>query len=997
MVSSRASNNPRQHALKTNVYADNYQGFNTSIGSYRSVVQHVSNSQNNVNAAKELLIKAQGELATKRPVLKELRQTSNDYSQMIQILDDIEILKAVPDKLEQQISQKYFMSAHTTLADALRTAEKDNLQSLATLKPIKSYLTQQETQLFSTLMSELNNHIYLKSPYCDSRWHAYRQAGGTFGSLEQALEDKIRFDLSEKSSSFSETSLLDTFLASANSEFVEEQNENAEENSFYYIRLLMETLGNLNRLPNAFDILLHELPIELHKIVEKTIAEVSQRFPKSFNIPSSKSPYAVFEIGLSAGDNRLAALKDLTWTLYSKFIAVLQAHRVIYEVAQNIYGNHGTQEKEGPPPYDFSTVYSMVEKEVNALLSTYVVDKSISATSNQSNKSIKLALNKGAGILEKRPRDKTKPIFKFTSIDTKQHELKEQNDILKQAFEKSVPGLVSSAGNTDYDETFNPYLSTESSATHTLLVTPSFFNIRVMLEPTVQFLQKASTVFPPKVLKPSGEMIETFLVEMCLPQLEIALSHVYEALLTGPAQGGVDVFEYSNKWHNVSKLPILQAVISFSEMLQRTSALLGMTNLYRKHYVQLVLNLIRRFTSLVKEHYDSKVVYQETSEERNAGYTNGPTKVTTKRKLAATWASSETTRKLLTSASLFEYDEDYSESSTEPPYRPEFDFYHSKRSAQKAKHRTPITENDLLSFSMFQGIAALATSLRWFSVKLRQLRKVGETEKPDDTATGSTLTTTLRRRWILMEEIKSIDSESRSIDDYDVTDLGITLAGESITEFDKEVDSIDQLCETCILTLKADLRCRTIYYIDKTMQEGEYYLPADTDECDSYVGKLDNDIIKCDAVCTEALVEGDKAVINAGLAKFIDELLITSAEGLPHLNEHGVKKMNNNILVLQQMFKSINLTPQSVNFTRSIAFYDLTKSTSQQLLDLATQRKTPFTHDELKCVLRLIRSKTVRRHELSGRRDLMQNEKSALHEDLVKLHDCYWGSEKVEM
>lgn len=942
-------------------------------------------------------MKAQSDLATRRPVLKELRANSNKYKKMIQILEDIETLKGVPDKLEQQISQKYFMSAHSTLSAALRTAEKESLQNIATLQAMKGYLVSQEASLFGILINELHNHIYLKSPYCDSRWHTYRQGGEESGNAEQMLEDKIRFDLSEKSSSFSETSLLDAFLSTADKEFVEEQDENAEENSFYYIRLLIETLGNLNRLPSTFDILTQRLPGEMHKIIEKTITEVSQRFPKYLNVTVSKSPYAVFEVGSAPGDNRLNALKELTWTLYSKFIAVLQAHRVIYEVVNSIYARHGKQDTTGLPPYDFAGAYSAIEAEVGVLLNSYVTDKTLSSATPLSQQSMKSQLNKGAGILEKHPRDKKKAIFRFSNVDISNEELKEQHEILKQAFEKSVPGLVSSAGNSEFDEIFDPYLPVESTSSHQLIISPNVVNFRVMLEPTVQFLQKAATIFPAKTPRPNDEIIEKFLVTVCVPQLDQTLGNIFEAIMTDSSRGA-DPFEYSTKWHKVSKLPLLQAMMSFMEMIQRTCALLSTSNVYRQHYVNLVLMLIRRFVTFTKEHYDSKVVYQESSDERGAYGNAGPSKLTTKRKLAAVWVANAQSRNLLNSTNPYEYDEDYSNGSSDPPYKQEFEFYHSKRAAQKTKNAVPITESDLLSFSMYQGIAALATSLRWLSVKLRQLRRIGESDKPTEDAGGSTsISTKLRKRWVLLENFKSDKHDGGNGDASTMDDIGLTLAGDSIAEFDKEVDAMDQLAEVCVLTLKADLRCRTIYYIDKTMKEGQYFLNADTEERDVFIGKLDSQIVKCDAITTESLVAGDKAIVIAGLARFIDELLITAADGLLYLNEFGVKKMDRNILVLQQMLKSITESPQSVNFSRSLAFYDLTKSTSLGILELAKQRETDFSHDELKSVLRLIRYRSVRKHELSGRRDIMQSEKNALHDDLVKLHDCYWGSEKVEM
>lgn len=917
---------------------------------------------------------------------------------MIQILDDIETLKAVPDKLEQQISQKFFLSAYSTLSDALKTSEKENLQSIATLQPIKTYLATQESSLFSILIKELNNHIYLKSPYCDSRWHTYKQGNREAGDFEQMLEEKIKFDLSEKSSSFSETSLLDAFLATAKTEFMELQNENAEENSFYYIRLVIETLGKLGRLPNAFDILALDLPVELHKIVDKTITEVGQRFPKSLTSLTSpkKSPYAMFEIGVEAGANSLVALKDLTWTLYSKFIAVLQAHRVIYEVTQIIY-DVGKQDKAALPSYDFAAVYSAVESEIKGLLESYVTDKSMVSPLPLSEQNISFQLSKGSNILDRRPRDKTKSLFKFSNIDLNHDELKEQQEQLKNAFEKSVPGLVSAANSDLAEDGFNPYLPLESSSTHQLIVTPNVVNIRVMIEPTVQFFQKVMTIFPTKAPKPSDDFVEKFLITTCVPQLEQALGNVFEATLCGPDGTVADVFGYSIKWNKVSKLPILKAMISFMELVQRTCSLLSTSNIYRQYYAGLVLQLINRFVTLVKEHYESKVVYQEASEYRSAYNGNGPVKPTTKRKLAAMWVANPQSRQLLSSTSPYEYDENYS-GSMEPPYKQEFEFYHSKRSAQKTKNPTPITESDLLSFSMYQSIAALITSLRWLSVKLRKLRRVGETDlSGDDAKLFNNLSTKLRKRWVLLDEFKS-SSTDHSTDAIILDDVGLTLAGDSIAQFDKEVEAIDQLADTCVLTLKADLRCRTIYYIDKTMKEGSYFLNADTEERDVYIGKLDAEIINCDAITTESLVANDKSIIVAGLAKFIDELLITAADGLLYLNEFGLKKMGNNIRVFQQMLKSISESPQSVNFSRSLAFYDLTKHTSLALIELAKARETGgFSHDELKTILRLIRYRTVRKYELSGRRDLMQAEKNSLHDDLMKLHDCYWGSEKVEM
>ena len=73
------------------------------------------------------------------------------------------------------------------------------------------------------------------------------------------------------------------------------------------------------------------------------------------------------------------------------------------------------------------------------------------------------------------------------------------------------------------------------------------------------------------------------------------------------------------------------------ELIQRTCSLLSTSNIYRQYYAGCALQLIQRFVNLVKNHYESKVVYQEASDDRSGYSSTGPSKPTTKRKLAAVW------------------------------------------------------------------------------------------------------------------------------------------------------------------------------------------------------------------------------------------------------------------------------------------------------------------------------------------------------------------------
>lgn len=110
---------------------------------------------------------------------------------MIQLLNLIEQLQLVPDKLEARISEKRFLSAVDILQDALRMIRKSEMGELGALSDLRIYLSNQEHSLTDILVEELHNHLYLKSPYCEDRWKGYAQ-NQTKGELSERAQVEVR-------------------------------------------------------------------------------------------------------------------------------------------------------------------------------------------------------------------------------------------------------------------------------------------------------------------------------------------------------------------------------------------------------------------------------------------------------------------------------------------------------------------------------------------------------------------------------------------------------------------------------------------------------------------------------------------------------------------------------------------------------------------------------------------------------------------------------------
>jgi exocyst complex component 4 len=179
-----------QNALK-GIVNEHHQGFNSSIGTFHQIQSSLQSSQHRVRTLKGSLVAAKSQLSTAKPELKEFATTSQNYDEMLQMLDTIEKLQLVPERLEARISEKRFLTAVDILQDALRMIRKTEMEKIGALSDLRTYLSNQEVSLTDILIEELHSHLYLKSPYCEDRWKEYAQ-NQVKGDLSQRAQTDAR-------------------------------------------------------------------------------------------------------------------------------------------------------------------------------------------------------------------------------------------------------------------------------------------------------------------------------------------------------------------------------------------------------------------------------------------------------------------------------------------------------------------------------------------------------------------------------------------------------------------------------------------------------------------------------------------------------------------------------------------------------------------------------------------------------------------------------------
>ena len=118
---------------------------------------------------------------------------------------------------------------------------------------------------------------------------------------------------------------------------------NPEADSFTYIHIIIESLNKLGHLDLAVDRIEHRLPIELYTLVDRTNLEVDLRHPANMRGPrqTEKTEKGMLDYNLLGDNGKSEVLNDLLWTLYSKFEAIAEGHRVLHDVIAGIVKREG--------------------------------------------------------------------------------------------------------------------------------------------------------------------------------------------------------------------------------------------------------------------------------------------------------------------------------------------------------------------------------------------------------------------------------------------------------------------------------------------------------------------------------------------------------------------------------------------------------------------------------------------------------------------------------
>lgn len=556
------THNYLQDSLKGIVH-EHHQGFNSSIGTFHKIQSSIQLSQKRVRALKESLGGSKTSLCTTDPELKKLSKTSQSYDELLQTLNELDDLRAVPDQLEARISEKRFLSAVEVLQNALRKLRRPELDSIGALNDLRSYLANQETSLMDILVEELHEHLYLKSPYCQERWQSLSKAH------------------SSGTEAYSDTNIITPFHTvldglEVDKAVTEDPMRNPEADTFYYISLLVEALNKLGRLQDAVDTLKQRFPVELFGIVNETINDVDQRHPSSLRGATAK-PEGLHVYTTRETQMRADVIYDLLWSLYGKFEAIAEGHRIFHESIKALIRREGAGNNSALLG-TFKELWNLYQNEIRSLLHNYVTTD---ADLYQFDK-----LGSGPSINGKDGNREN--LFKFAEADNKAVDMVTEYDALESIIQATVPGLTSTSRKQAIDKKNRSALdegisrktvgSTYGGAQQPMgsyksLVEPSVFNMSLLLPPTLVFLQRLKGIVPPGsdlATSTLTSFLDNFLVNVFQPQLDETLGKLSETVF-----GETDAFLQDPNWSAAARRPVFKGTTAFFEVVTAFCRMLG--------------------------------------------------------------------------------------------------------------------------------------------------------------------------------------------------------------------------------------------------------------------------------------------------------------------------------------------------------------------------------------------------------------------------------------
>lgn len=872
-----------------------YTELTTAIRTYQSITERITNSRNKIKQVKENLLSCKMLLHCKRDELRKLWIEGIEHKHVLNLLDEIENIKQVPQKLEQCMASKHYLSATDMLVSAVESLEGPLLQ-VEGLSDLRLELHSKKMNLHLVLIDELHRHLYIKST---SRVVQRNKEKGKMSSLVKdasvPLIDVTNLPTPRK---FLDTSQYSTAGSSSvreiNLQDIKEDLElDPEENSTLFMGILIKGLAKLKKIPETVKAIIERLEQELKQIVKRSTTQVAD---------------SGYQRGESLTvENQPRLLLELLELLFDKFNAVATAHSVVLGYLQDTVVTPLTQQ-EDIKLYDMADVWVKIQDVLQMLLTEYLDMKNTRTASEPSAQLSYASTGRefAAFFAKKKPQRPKNSLFKFESSS---HAISMSAYLREQRRE-----LYSRSGELQGGPDDNLI---EGGGTK-FVCKPGARNITVIFHPLLRFIQEIEHALGlgPAKQCPLREFLTVYIKNIFLNQVLAEINKEIEGVTKTSDPLKILANADTMKVLGVQR-PLLQSTIIVEKTVQDLLNLMHDLSAYSDQFLNMVCVKLQEYKDTCTAAYRGIVQSEE------------------KLVISASWAKDDDISRLL--KSLPNWMNMAQPKQLRPKREEEEDFIRAafgKESEVLIGNLGDklIPPQDILrDVSDLKALANMHESLEWLASRTKSA----------------------------FSNLSTSQMLSPAQDSHTNTDLPPVSEQimQTLSELAKSFQDMADRC-LLVLHLEVRVHCFH-YLIPLAKEGNYAIVAnVESMDYDPLVVKLNKDISAIEEAMSASLQQHKFQYIFEGLGHLISCILINGAQYFRRISESGIKKMCRNIFVLQQNLTNITMSREAdLDFARQ--YYEMLYNTADELLNLVVDQGVKYTELEYIHALTLLhRSQT---------------------------------------
>uniref|UniRef100_A0ABI7WR73 Exocyst complex component Sec8 n=1 Tax=Felis catus TaxID=9685 RepID=A0ABI7WR73_FELCA len=833
-----------------------YTELTTAIRTYQSITERITNSRNKIKQVKENLLSCKMLLHCKRDELRKLWIEGIEHKHVLNLLDEIENIKQVPQKLEQCMASKHYLSATDMLVSAVESLEGPLLQ-VEGLSDLRLELHSKKMNLHLVLIDELHRHLYIKST---SRVVQRNKEKGRVSSLIKDASPVPLIDVTNLPTprKFLDASQFSTPGSSSvkeiNLQDIKEDLElDPEENSTLFMGILIKGLAKLKKIPETVKAIKERLEQELQQIVKRSTTQVADSsYQRGENLTVENQPRLLLE---------------LLELLFDKFNAVATAHSVVLGYLQDTVVTPLAQQ-EDVKLYDMADVWVKIQDVLQMLLTEYLDMKNTRTASEPSAQLSYASTGRdfAAFFAKKKPQRPKNSLFKFESSS---HAISMSAYLREQRRE-----LYSRSGELQGGPDDNLI---EGGGTK-FVCKPGARNITVIFHPLLRFIQEIEHALGlgPAKQCPLRDFLTVYIKNIFLNQVLAEINKEIEGVTKTSDPLKILANADTMKVMGVQR-PLLQSTIIVEKTVQDLMNLMHDLSAYSDQFLNMVCVKLQE--------------YKDTCAAACRGIVQSEEKLV----ISASWAKDDDISRLL--KSLPNWVNMAQPKQLRPKREEEEDFIRAafgKESEVLIGNLGDklIPPQDILrDVSDLKALANMHESLEWLA---------GRTKSAFSNLSTSQMLSPAQESHVNMD----LPPVSEQI-------------MQTLSELAK---SFQDMADRCLLVLHLEVRVHCFHYLIPLAKEGNYAIVANVEsmDYDPLVVKLNKDISAIEEAMSASLQQHKFQYIFEGLGHLISCILINGAQYFRRISESGIKKMCRNIFVLQQNLTNITMSREAdLDFARS--------------------------------------------------------------------------------